>query len=432
MADIDQLFDVAQDPTVKQKILAGAFNLASCPNCGYQGMIATPLVYHDPNKDLLLTYFPPELGLPINEQERIIGPMITRITNSLPQEKRKAYLLQPQSMLTLQTLVERILAADGITKEMIQAQQERMNLLQRLMNASDENIDEIAAKDDALFDSDFYNLLNRLIEASAASGDQESATRLGDLQKKLLPKTTFGRQIQEQSKDVEAAIQTLQAAGKSLTREKLLEMVIKAPNETQLSVLVSLGRPGMDYEFFSMLSERIDRARGDGRERLIKLRDQLLEMTRAIDKQMEERLLQAKKNLSTIMQSKDIKQTMLQNLSLVDEFFVQSFNEEMETARKAGDLEMISKLKQIEEVVEKASAPPPEVALVQELIEVADSETELTKKLNEHKAAITPEFMDILSNLLVRTESGEDTDLKVRLNKVFSAALRITMSANLQ
>jgi len=432
MADIDQLFDVAQDPTVKQKILAGAFNLASCPNCGYQGMIATPLVYHDPNKDLLLTYFPPELGLPINEQERIIGPMITRITNSLPQEKRKAYLLQPQSMLTLQTLVERILAADGITKEMIQAQQDRMNLLQRLMNASDENIDEIAAKDDALFDSDFYNLLNRLIEASAASGDQESATRLGDLQKKLLPKTTFGSQIQEQSKDVEAAIQALQAAGKSLTREKLLEMVIKAPNETQLSVLVSLGRPGMDYEFFTMLSERIDRARGDGRERLIKLRDQLLEMTRAIDKQMEERLLQAKKNLSTIMQSKDIKQTMVQNLSLVDEFFVQSFNEEMETARKAGDLEMISKLKQIEEVVEKASAPPPEVALVQELIEVADSETELTKKLNEHKAAITPEFMDILSNLLVRTESGEDTELKVRLNKVFSAALRITMSANLQ
>ena len=432
MADIDQLFDVAQDPTVKQKILAGAFNLASCPNCSYQGMIATPLVYHDPNMDLLLTYFPPELGLPINEQERIIGPLITRVTNSLPQEKRKAYLLQPQSMFTLQTLVERILAADGITKEMIQAQQERMNLLQRLMNASDENIDEIVTKDDTLFDSDFYNLLNRLIEASAASGDQESATRLGDLQKKLLPKTTFGRQIQEQSKDVEAAIQTLQAAGKSLTREKLLEIVIKAPNETQLSVLVSLGRPGMDYEFFTMLSERIDRARGDGRERLIKLRDQLLEMTRAIDKQMEERLLQVKKNLSTIMQSNDIKQTMIQNLSLVDEFFVQGFNEEMETARKAGDLEKISKLKQIEEVVEKASAPPPEVALVQELIEVADSETELIIKLNEHKAEITPEFMDILSNLLVRTESGDDAELKARLNKVFSAALRITMSANLQ
>jgi hypothetical protein len=149
MADIDQLFDVGQDPTAKQKILSGAFNLASCPNCGFKGMIATPLVYHDPGKELLFTYFPPELSLPINEQERIIGPLITRVTNTLPQEKRKAYLLQPQAMLTLQTMIERILAADGITKEMIQAQQERMNLLQRLVNASDESIAEIVGKEDA-------------------------------------------------------------------------------------------------------------------------------------------------------------------------------------------------------------------------------------------------------------------------------------------
>ena len=432
MADIDQLFDVGQDPTVKQKILSGSFNLASCPNCGFKGMIATPLVYHDPIKALLLTYFPPELGLPINEQERVIGPLITRVTNSLPPEKRKAYLLTPQSMLTIQTLMERVLAADGITKEMIQAQQDRMNLLQRLMNASDENFDEIVSKEDASIDSDFYNLLNRLIEASAVNGDQESAKRLGELQKKLLPKTTFGHQIQEQSKDVEAAIKALQSAGNSLTREKLLEMVITAPNETQLSVLASLGRPGMDYEFFSMLSERIDRARGDGRERLIKLRDQLLEMTRLVDKQMEERVLQSKKNLTAILQAKDIAETMIQNISLVDEFFVQVFNEEMEAARKTSDLEKINKLKQVEEVVDKASAPPPEVALIQEFLEAASSESNLLNKLEQHKAEITPEFMDILSNLLVRTESGDDAELKTRLNKVFSAALRISMSANLQ
>ncbi|OGN92027.1 MAG: hypothetical protein A2Y88_04555 [Chloroflexi bacterium RBG_13_48_10] len=432
MADIDQLFDVGQDPSSKQKILSGSFNLAACPTCGYKGMIATPLVYHDPNKELLLTYFPPELGLAINEQERIIGPLITKVTNSLPQERRKAYLLQPQSMFTIQTMLERILAADGITKEMIQAQQERMNLMQRLMNASDEVIDEIAAKEDASIDSDFYSLLNRLIEAAAVNGDQASAKKLGDLQKKLLSKTTFGLQIQEQSKDVEAAIQAIQSAGKSLTREKLLEMIIKAPNETQLSVMASLARPGMDYEFFRMISDRIDRARADGRERLIKLRDQLLEMTQSIDKQLEARMAQARKNLSTIVQAKDIKETMLQNLSVVDEFFVQAFNEEMEAARKSGDLEKISKLKLVEEIVDKASAPPPEVALIQELLEVAASESELLKKLDEHKTEITPEFMDILSNLLVRTESGDDAELKTRLNKVFSTALKLTMSANLK
>jgi uncharacterized protein YutE (UPF0331/DUF86 family) len=431
MADIDQLFDVGQDPTAKQKLLSGAFNLASCPNCGFKGMIATPLVYHDPDKGLLLTYFPPELSLPVNEQERIIGPLITRITNSLPQEKRKAYLLQPQAMLTLQTMVEKVLEADGITKEMIQAQQDRMNLLQKLLNASDETINEISTQEDKLFDNDFFNLLNRLIETAAINGDQESAKKLGDLQKKLLAQTTFGKQVQEQSKDVEAAIKSLQSAGKSLTREKLLEMVIKAPNDTQLSVMASLARPGMDYEFFRLLSEKIDRARAEGRERLIKLRDQLLEMTQAIDKQMEERSLQAKKYLNTIMQAADVKEAMTQNLSVVDEFFVQAFNEEMEAARKVGDLEKISKLKQLEEVVDQASTPPPEVAIIQELLEAADSDHELEKKLEKHKAEITPEFMEILSNLLARADSGEDIELKTRMTKVFGAAIRRSMTANL-
>lgn len=131
------------------------------------------------------------------------------------------------------------------------------------------------------------------------------------------------------------------------------------------------------------------------------------------------------------MRAKDIKEATVQNLAVVDEFFVQAFNEEMEQARKAGDLEKISKLKQVEEVVDKASAPPPEVALIQELLEAAGTEQELFTKLEQHRAEITPEFMDILSNLLARTETGEDAELKERLNKVFSAALRITMSANL-
>ena len=53
--------------------------------------------------------------------------------NSLPQEKRKAYLLRPQTMLTMQSLIERILEGDGITKEMIQEQQKRLALLQRMV-----------------------------------------------------------------------------------------------------------------------------------------------------------------------------------------------------------------------------------------------------------------------------------------------------------
>ncbi len=35
VADITQLFDMNQDPTAKQKLLSGAFNLIQCQSCGY-------------------------------------------------------------------------------------------------------------------------------------------------------------------------------------------------------------------------------------------------------------------------------------------------------------------------------------------------------------------------------------------------------------
>ena len=95
IADVEQLFDVTSDPEAKQRLLSGAVNTINCQNCGYQGALATPIVYHDADKELLLTYFPPELALPVNEQERMIGPYITQITNKLPPESAKPTCCAP-------------------------------------------------------------------------------------------------------------------------------------------------------------------------------------------------------------------------------------------------------------------------------------------------------------------------------------------------
>jgi hypothetical protein len=214
VAEIDQLFDVNADPSAKSRLLSGSYNLVQCQYCGYQGNLSSPIVYHDADKELLLTFIPPELGLPRNEQERLIGGMINQVINKLPQEKRKGYLLSPQSTLTMQGLIERVLEADGITREMIQAQQQRMNLLQRLASASDDSVRaEIARQEEALMDAEFFGLLNRLLEVAMMGGDRESAQQLSDLQKSLLPLTSYGREIQTQAAEVEAAIKDLQAAG---------------------------------------------------------------------------------------------------------------------------------------------------------------------------------------------------------------------------
>lgn len=430
-ADIEQLFDLNTDPGAKQRFLSGAFNLIQCPNCGYQGSVATPIVYHDPDKELLLTFVPGEIGLPRDEQERVIGGLINQVVNKLPQEKRKGYLLRPQSTLTLQGLVERVLEAEGITREMIQAQQQRLNLIQRLMNASPDGRIEIAKQEDPLIDAEFFGLLRRLIDASMVGGDQGSAQQLAALQDSLLPVTTFGKELQAQSKEIEAAVADLRAAGKGLNREKMLDLVISAPNDTRLRALVSLARPILDYTFFQLLSERVDKAAGEERTGLAELRDKLLAMTREVDQQVAARAKEARELLDAILEAEDVGDAMLQNLQAVDEFFLEELNRAMDAARKQGDLGQIGKLQKINDTLQQVSAAPPEVALIEELLEAPDDQSR-REIMQAHKEEITPEFLSALANIATQVQSSDDKELTDRVTALNRQALRFSMEQNLK
>src|SRR5574342_607341 len=152
-ANVEQLFDVTQDPQAKQRLLGGGSNMARCPHCGYQGRLATPIVYHDNEKELLLTFFPPELSVPLNEQERIIGPLIKKVTDSLPAENRKGYLLNPSPNLTYESMIKVILGKDGITPEMLKEQQDRVQVIERLLQATTPEVrSEIIKQNINLFD----------------------------------------------------------------------------------------------------------------------------------------------------------------------------------------------------------------------------------------------------------------------------------------
>ena len=288
VAQIEQLFDVTSDPAAKQRLLGGVSNFAVCQNCGYNGPLATPIVYHDADKELLLTYFPPELGMPVNDQEKMVGPLITQVTNHLPPEKRKAYLLRPQSFLTYQSLVERILGADGITPEMIQAQKKRVTLVERLLGATTpEARSEIIKQEALLLDAEFFSIFNRLMEGATTSGQEQYIAQMDAIQNQLLAETEYGRKIADQANEVQEAIKTLQAVGKGLDREKLLNIMIEAPNDDRLNALVSLTRPGLDYTFFQSLTGRIEKNKGDERKKLETLREKLLQITQLFDQRTE-------------------------------------------------------------------------------------------------------------------------------------------------
>ena len=258
-ANIEQLVDVTQDPRAKQRLLGGQSNAARCPHCGYQGRLATPIVYHDNEKELLLTFFPPELNVPLNEQEKTLGPLIKKVTDSLPPEKRKGYLLKPTANLSYESMVKLILEKDGVTPDMLKEQQDRVQIIERLLQASSNEVrSEIIKQNENIFDEQFFALFSRLAQSAASSGQgQQVAQGLVDLQNQLLEETEYGRQLKESVGELEAAQKSLQEAGQGLTREKLLDIVIEAPNDARLKAYVSLVRGGMDYQFFQLLTEKI-------------------------------------------------------------------------------------------------------------------------------------------------------------------------------
>ncbi|KPL78554.1 hypothetical protein AC812_00985 [Bellilinea caldifistulae] len=433
VAEIEQLFDLNVNPQAKQQLLSGQVNVIHCPSCGYEGMLGTPIVYHDPDKELLLTFVPPELGLPANEQEKLVGPLINQVMNKLAPEKRKAYLLRPQTMLTFQTLIERVLEADGITRQMIDEQQKRLNLLQRILSTPQAELRlEIIKQEEALIDAGMFSLLTRLIESALAQGDERGARVLAAIQKELLDNTAVGQEIKSQSEEAQQAVQMLQEAAKEgFTRQKLLDLVLQTANsDVKLSTIVSMTRNGMDYTFFQMLAERIDQASGEEKTRLENLRQKLLDFTRKIDEQIQLQLEDSRKLLNQILASENIETATQEHLGEMDAYFVEVLQEEMNTARSNGDLERIAKLQKVNGVLEKASAPPPELALIEQLLE-APTYDERMKLMQEKAEMVTPEFVQMLSALIAQSEQEQPPEVVTALKEIYRIALRVSMMSAL-
>ena len=434
-AEIQQLFDMNTDPEAKQKLLSGSANMIQCQACGYQGLYPTPIVYHDPEKEMLLTYFPPELGMSINDQEKMVGPLIKRVVNDLPMEKRKAYLFQAQSMLTYQTMMEKILEADGITKEMLDQQQKKLQLIQRLLStANADSRKEIIQQEEALIDETFFGLLNRLVEATVAQGDKQSAQQLALFQQELLQETKVGQEIQEKMKSSQKAMEDLQEAAKAgLSREKLLDLFIQAPDEIYTNTLIGMVRSGLDYEFFQILSQKIDSEPDpEQKAKLSTLRDFLVDLTAQIDAQIQEEKKHARETLNKILTEANIEAGLQKYGNELNDFFVEAVKDGLEEARKAADLEKIAKLGQLNTMIEEANKPPAEIEFVESLLKAPDAET-IKTLLNEKPEVINDEFIQLLASLIAQTEQdGNQQALVAKLKEIQKIATKALMAKNLR
>jgi hypothetical protein len=434
-ANVEQLFDVTHDPQSKQRLMSGQSNYARCPHCGYEGRLATPIVYHDNEKELLLTYFPAELGLPLNEQEKMIGPLIKQIVDRLPSEKRKGYLFSPQANLTYESMMETILGKDGITPEMLKSQQERVQFMEKLMQVTSKDVRlELIKQNEKIIDEQFFALFSRIAQNAMQSGQEPIARALIEIQTQLLEETAYGRQLKESVAEMEAAQQVLQEAGQSLNREKLLDFVIEAPSDARVRAYVSMARAGMDYIFFQNLTDRIEKATPEEKTKLEGIREKLLFFTNEVDKQMEARLKQAQKFVETLLEQPDIEKATQANLDNFSQDAVEVVNQMLRQASEANDYTRMGKLQKMVQVLQSASAPPPEVAFIEQLLQAPD-EAGMEQMLTENDEMVNQQFVDALSGLVAQMESQPDNpeakDMAEKLTEIYRVALKRVMKKNM-
>ena len=428
-APLEQLIDVGDDASAKARLLSGSLNRVQCPACGFEGQISSPLVYHDPEHELLLTFFPIELNVPKNEQERIIGKIINQAVNRLPPEKKKGYLFQPQNIFTMQGFIERILEADGITKEEIEAQRARMRLFEDLVNTPEDKLETFISEHDDELDEMFFQLASLTLQATKDPQAREAVNHR--IQQGLIF-SSYGQKIQAQEAELQAAVESLGKVGADLSREDILKLLVEAPSDDRVVALVNLIRPALDYSFFMLLAEQIDSAEGDKQELLTALRERILDLTQQIDKLQEARVARAASLLKSIIEAQDLDQALQSALPLIDDLFISILQANIQAAKEGNDQEKLLKLETIDLRIKELilQSLPQGIQYAQEILSI-DDEDDATSLLEDSPDRIDDQFLGALIATAERLEEAEDRSDAERVRRLFRQALRLSMKAKL-
>jgi len=386
---VHSIVDAGQDPGLTDRLLQGQINVAVCPQCGAGGTLSVPFLYHDPDKELLLVYTPPSTVMDNNQQQRFIGSLISSVMASLPQERRKGYLLQPRTFLSLQTMLDEILMTDGLSRQELESQKRKLRLLDRLTSAtSDEVIEIIARENETDLDYEFFLMLNNLIQRMTMQGNEVEATRLQELHHKLL-------QVSE------AARQGDVASERMISKNELVQRLLETEDEGQQKTLVAAARPLLDYAFFQALTAIIERAQQAGEaekaQRHLDLRSNLLKWIEELDAEARKIWERKGRLLQDILQSSDWRAALEPQWQEIDHVFLTILESNIELAQRQGDNQTAAMLQQLVDlslVIAREHAPP-EAQLLNQLLD-ADYPDGTQRILEQNRDLLSPGFLQLL------------------------------------
>lgn len=425
MADVYQVIDVGRQPQLKEMLLSGQLNFAVCPNCGVGGRIATPLLYHDPAHDIFMVHLPQEMNLDQVRREELVGRLVQQVMSQTPMEQRRGYMLNPQTMLTMQSFMERIWGTEGVTPEMLARQQRQVELLRKLATVSPDVQDILIKENMRDIDETFFSILRAQIEATSQMSDSNQVVGLLNLQAKLMTGTEIGRQLEKQQMALHALNRDAKKAG-GLSPELLAQHVIaNEEDESLVTALALTGRAAMTYDFFARLTaeseKRSKTGNKAGSERLDRVRDQLLEMQREMEAATQQVLKAAQDVLDEILDAENLDEAIAANLGRIDEVFMHVLEARQMHAEQSGRREESDKLRHVQEsvITQLQGNTPPEVQFLSQLVSTANKQ-ERERLLGSAGDLVSDELLELVDMLREQASGSGQAELGERLDEIRS------------
>lgn len=395
-AQIQSIVDAAEQPQLKEELLRGRLNVVQCPNCGAAGAISSPLLYHDSDQELAFVLVPSQLGMTHDDQEKLVGTLTNTLIDSLLPEKRKGYLLQPKTFLSVESLIRAILEAEGVTPEMIEAQQQKLDLINDLRHRleNDEEFEAFVEEQRAEVDYEVFLLIRALIDSAREDGLEAEAERLAQLRDRLLDitggPTADGVEVED--------------------FDQLLDILRDIESEDELQAIVAVNRPALDYTFFQELTSRIDGAEQSGDTQraaeLRQLRQKLVSTTEAVDQQTESALQAAAEKLRAILTSDDPRQAVRDQLDEIDETFLIILSANISQAEEQGQSDVAATLRELHDYIldRMEENMPAEARLVNQLLR-AETTSERAQLLINAGDLVNDELVNVLEAIASSTRA---------------------------
>jgi hypothetical protein len=353
-ATVHTVIDAQHDPQSKAMLIAGYLNVFDCPHCGFGNRVSVPLLYHDAEKSLLIAYIPMEVSLRSGKSdEQIVGDLLKELTRILPKDQFRAYMFNPKRALTMEGLREQVMAAEGITKDMIDASRKRAELIQSLLTSDSEDAlrRAIEAADDQIDDT-FFSVLAAMYQRLMAEGKTQLAASLEMLQERLLLYSTRGKHIveeyQKHQQVVDDVMFDLNKLPLPMTRAELRKLALKYEGDSdRLQLLVSFVRSVMDDQFFQEFTRAISEASAERRPMMEAVRDELLRLTQEADEAEQAEMDEMTALLDELIKSPNPDALIERERDMIKPDMLHILSDNIQKAQQRGDTEAAEAMRRI-------------------------------------------------------------------------------------